>query len=85
MVDQPWTSRAPGSLRSRTGSATPRLTRREWEVLQLIAAGWTDRAIADALFISCRTVTTHVTRILRKLGVGSRVGAATYAVRHGIA
>jgi DNA-binding NarL/FixJ family response regulator len=69
---------------TRASSLPARLTRREREVLRLIAAGQRDRAIAEALCISYRTVTTHVTRILRKLGVGSRVGAAAYALRHGL-
>jgi non-specific serine/threonine protein kinase len=66
--------RAPGDL-----------THREREVLTLIAAGRTDQQIADALFISRRTATTHVTNILNKLGVDSRTSAAAVAVRHGLA
>jgi non-specific serine/threonine protein kinase len=61
------------------------LTQRELEVLRLIAAGHSDRAIAAALFISTRTVTTHVTHILTKLGSASRTEAAAWAVRHGVA
>ena len=57
--------------------ASPALTRREWEVLRLLAAGQTDREIADALFISRRTVNAHVANILGKLGVRSRREAAT--------
>jgi predicted ATPase/DNA-binding CsgD family transcriptional regulator len=57
------------------------LTRRERDVLRLVVAGRTDQEIADELFISYRTVTTHVTNILNKLGVGSRTEAAAVAVR----
>lgn len=52
------------------------LTTRELEVLRLVAAGQTDRAIAEGLFLSRRTVNAHVARILAKLGVGTRREAA---------
>jgi DNA-binding CsgD family transcriptional regulator len=60
------------------------LTPRELQVLRLIAEGMPDREIANALFISRRTVSHHVSVILSKLGVTSRVGAATYALRAGL-
>jgi non-specific serine/threonine protein kinase len=60
------------------------LTTREREVLQLVSAGRTDRQIADALFVSRRTVNTHVTHILGKLGVSSRTEAAAEAVRRNL-
>jgi len=52
------------------------LSRREQEVLLLVAADMTDREIARALGIAERTVRAHVSRIILKLGVASRVGAA---------
>ena len=58
------------------------LTEREVEVLQLVAAGRTNREIAEALFISLRTVTNHVTNILNKTDAANRAEAATYANRH---
>jgi DNA-binding CsgD family transcriptional regulator/tetratricopeptide (TPR) repeat protein len=58
------------------------LTRREHEVLKLLADGQTDREIATALSISPRTVETHVARILGKLELPGRTAAAAYAVRH---
>jgi DNA-binding CsgD family transcriptional regulator len=61
------------------------LTPREREVLGLLAAGLSDREIAEALFVSRYTAANHVARILAKLGVPSRTAAATYAVRHGLA
>ncbi|MGH2561281.1 MAG: LuxR C-terminal-related transcriptional regulator, partial [Thermomicrobiales bacterium] len=60
------------------------LTEREVEVLRLIADGMTDQAIAEALFVARRTVTTHVSSILGKLGVESRTAAAATATREGI-
>jgi DNA-binding CsgD family transcriptional regulator len=60
------------------------LTAREVEVLRLVAEGRTDREIAEALFVSPRTVTTHITNILSKLDVASRAAAAAYAVREGL-
>jgi DNA-binding CsgD family transcriptional regulator len=60
------------------------LSAREIEVLRLVAQGMIDREIAAALFISPRTVTTHVTHILDKLGVSTRTEAAAYALREGI-
>jgi len=60
------------------------LTSREHEVLQLLAAGRSNPEIADALFISRRTVTTHVTNLFAKLGVGNRVEAVTAAQRQGL-
>ena len=59
-------------------SLLPVLTRREREILPLLAARWTDKEIADVLCISHRTVTTHVTHIYEKLGIHSRRSAAAY-------
>lgn len=60
------------------------LTGREAEVLRLIAAGHTNRQIADELFISERTVARHVSNIFTKLAVSSRSAATGYAFRHGL-
>ena len=61
------------------------LSQREVEVLRLIAAGRTDREIADELVISSRTVNNHVRSILNKTAVANRTEAAAYATRHGLA
>lgn len=58
------------------------LTSREQQILELLAAGERTRSIAERLFISERTVRNHVTNILSKLGVHSRLEAVTYAMRH---
>jgi DNA-binding CsgD family transcriptional regulator/tetratricopeptide (TPR) repeat protein len=60
------------------------LTRREHEVLRLVAVGHSDREIAHALTISVRTVEHHVSSILTKTGVPRRSGIAAYALRHGL-
>jgi excisionase family DNA binding protein len=59
------------------------LSARELDVLTLLARGLRDREIADALFISVRTVEGHVARILTKLGVTSRTAAASAAIGQG--
>jgi len=61
------------------------LTPRETEVLRLVAEGRSNRAIAEMLSISERTVENHVLHILTKLDLDSRTAAATWAVRHEIA
>jgi DNA-binding NarL/FixJ family response regulator len=60
------------------------LTPRELEVLQLVALGHTNRAIGEELFMSEKTASVHVSRILGKLGVSGRVEAAAIAHRLGI-
>jgi non-specific serine/threonine protein kinase len=60
------------------------LTTRETDVLGLLMAGRSNPEIADALFISRRTVTTHVTNIFAKLGVSNRVEATTAAQQRGL-
>jgi NarL family two-component system response regulator LiaR len=60
------------------------LTARELEIARLVANGRSNQEIADELFISLRTVQTHVSNILSKLEVGSRAAVAAYAVRRGL-
>ncbi|WP_155286727.1 response regulator [Lacticaseibacillus zhaodongensis] len=60
------------------------LTSREREVLRLIAQGKSNQEIADELFITLKTVKTHVSNILAKLEVDDRTKAAIYAFKHGI-
>jgi DNA-binding NarL/FixJ family response regulator len=61
------------------------LSRRESEVLTLVAAGKTNRAIATELFISEKTVARHVSNIFMKLGLSSRAEATAYAYKRGLA
>jgi DNA-binding CsgD family transcriptional regulator len=61
------------------------LTPREAEVLRLVASGWTNQQIADALFITRKTASVHVSNILAKLGVSHRAEAGAVAHRVGLA
>ena len=58
------------------------LTRRELQVLRLVAAGKTNKAIAAELFLSEKTIDRHVSNILTKLDVPSRAAATAFAYRH---
>lgn len=60
------------------------LTRREYEVLILIAEGRNNKEIADILFISEKTVKNHVSNIFKKIEVNDRTQAAIYAYKHNI-
>ena len=68
------------SARSRAG-----LSRREEEILELVARGLSNKQIAAELTLSEHTVHRHVANILRKLRLSSRTAAATYAAKHGLA
>ncbi|QHE67332.1 helix-turn-helix transcriptional regulator [Rhodococcus sp. WAY2] len=77
---------APDLERVRTevgieSSASP-LTPRELNVLRLVAAGKTNRAVAEDLFLSEKTVARHVSNIFLKLGISSRSAATAYAYEH---
>ena len=60
------------------------LTAREQEVVKLVAEGYTNRQIAEALVISNKTVERHRANILEKLGMRDRVELTRYAIRHGL-
>jgi DNA-binding NarL/FixJ family response regulator len=60
------------------------LTRRELEVLSLVAQARTNRQIANELFISEKTVASHLSHIFTKLGLPSRAAATAYAYEHGL-
>jgi NarL family two-component system response regulator LiaR len=66
-------------------AAAEPLTEREAEVLSLVAQGLTNQEVADRLFVSERTVRTHVSGILSKLHLANRTRAALYALRKGLA
>ena len=67
-----------------TDEALPPITRREAEVLRLLACGASNKTIADTLGISPTTVRNHVEHLLAKLGVHSKLEAVVYAARSGL-
>ncbi|HEY0350771.1 MAG TPA: LuxR C-terminal-related transcriptional regulator [Gemmatimonadales bacterium] len=72
-----------GKTPSETTKGTgPRLTAREIQVLRLVATGQTNRAIADALGISEKTVARHLSNMFTKLGLTTRAAATAYAYQH---
>jgi DNA-binding NarL/FixJ family response regulator len=81
---------APRVLDEATGSRSPdddrldELTPREREVLAALGQGWSNRRIAAELYVSEKTVKTHVSSILTKLRVVDRTQAALFAVRTGV-
>jgi DNA-binding CsgD family transcriptional regulator len=74
----------PRGPRAATRSAPAGLTAREQEILALITEGLADREISQRLFISERTVQHHVSAVLSKIGVSSRIAAAREATRIGL-
>ena len=78
--------RAEALLRRLEGSARTdgELTSREREVAALLSEGLTNGQLAERLFISPKTAAVHVSNILTKLGLSSRVEIAAWAVRHGV-
>ncbi|WP_134217445.1 response regulator transcription factor [Pelotomaculum sp. FP] len=70
------------SSQNQLGTSSERLTRREFDVLRLVAHGENNRAIAKKLFISEKTVKNHLTNIFQKLGVEDRTQAAIHAVKN---
>ena len=68
--------------KSRQKKAHDDITNRELEVLLLVSKGYTNQEIADELFITLKTVKTHVSNILSKLEVNDRTQATIYAYQH---
>src|SRR5204862_8353965 len=60
------------------------LTRREVEVLRLVARGLSNKEIAERLVISPKTVSNHVEHIYAKIGASSRAAAGLFAMQHGL-
>jgi ATP/maltotriose-dependent transcriptional regulator MalT len=65
-------------------ASEPPLTRREVEILRLVARGWSNRRIAAELFLSAHTVKRHVANILRKFEAPSRAAAVSHGTHLGI-
>ena len=79
LIDADATKRAMERMIQMPGSE---LTEREREVLALIARGYTNKQIAEALTVTEKTARNHVSHILEKLGLSRRSEAAVYAVEH---
>ena len=73
----------PGQAAARSPGASD-LTERELEVLRLIAQGLSNHEIAERMIISEKTVKTHVSNLLGKLGLEDRTQAAIWALKHGL-
>lgn len=82
LIDADSAKQAMESLTQIPGSE---LTEREREVLALVARGYTNKQIADTLFVSEKTARNHVSHILDKLGLSRRSEAAAFAVEHKLA
>lgn len=78
-------ARRAAALLGGDGRLPAGLTRREGEVLRLVAAGRTNREVASALSLSEHTVSRHLNNIFAKLQVSSRAAATAYAYRHDLA
>jgi DNA-binding CsgD family transcriptional regulator len=81
---EPWLARIAAQFERATRQSAGSLSEREAQVLLLLAAGKTNRDIAEALFISEKTVARHVSNIFDKLDVSSRTGAAAWAFQHNL-
>ena len=78
-------SRGSGNRNAPSQATIARLTPREREVLQALAAGLSDREIAQQFLVSTETVRTHMVNLLHKLEVDSRLKALVFALKHGLA
>jgi DNA-binding NarL/FixJ family response regulator len=74
----------PVNIQHHLSSELQQLTEREREVLEQIARGLSNREIAEKMFISEKTVKTHVSNVLDKLGMEDRTRAAIWALKHGL-
>jgi DNA-binding CsgD family transcriptional regulator len=81
---EPWLARLAAPAERASHQRIGPLSEREAQVLRLLAVGKTNRAIADELFISEKTVARHVSNIFDKLGVSSRTGATAWAFQHNV-
>jgi DNA-binding NarL/FixJ family response regulator len=77
--------RASSAANGSSEALTAALSKREVEVLKLIASGKDNTQIARDLFISSKTVKNHISNILFKLQIDNRIQAAVYAVKSGLA
>jgi two-component system response regulator NreC len=74
----------PEKEKSKTVGIQIDFTQREIEIVQLLADGLTNKEIGDKLFISHRTVDTHRTNIMKKVGVNNIAGLISFAIKNGL-
>jgi DNA-binding NarL/FixJ family response regulator len=74
----------PAAASGGSAGGLEELTERETEILKLVSTGASNKEIANALYLSEKTVKNYLSTIFRKLQLNDRVQAATYAVRQGI-
>ncbi|MET8087564.1 LuxR C-terminal-related transcriptional regulator [Micromonospora sp. NPDC005237] len=95
LVDSPPLRRSVAGEQSRAAGAAGRLpaaaaggeltlTRREWDIARLVAAGASNAEAADQVYVTVKTVEAHLTRIFRKTGVSSRAGLAALLVSRAV-
>ena len=73
-----------GKTESKSGESDIDLTERETEILKLIADGYSNKEIGNKLFISHRTVDTHRTNMMKKIGVNNIAGLVSFAIKNEI-
>lgn len=73
-----------GRRKPSTKSVTSGLTRREYEIIEQVASGKSNQEVADALFVSVKTVETHKKNILDKLGLKNSLQLVRYAIKNNI-
>ncbi|GBC99646.1 Oxygen regulatory protein NreC [bacterium HR17] len=71
-------------VKKRTEQSMPKLSEREWQVLRLLAMGYTNQQIAQRLFLSVKTVETYRSRIADKLGLKTRAELVKFALQHNL-
>nr|WP_255534590.1 response regulator transcription factor [Chryseolinea lacunae] len=82
MVFEDFYSREVSARQTKQHLELTNLSKREMEVLQLVASGKSDKEVADQLFISTKTVNTHKMHILDKLGLKNTAELVKYAIKN---
>ena len=84
IIVEGFVKRPQGRETATVGKAESLLTKRETEVLQFIAQGYTNRKIAEVLYLSMRTVNTHRTNLMQKLDIHDTARLVRYAIEKGL-
>lgn len=84
LIFEDYYSREKDGRRRPNKSVGTGLTRREYEIIEQVASGKSNQEVADALFVSVKTVETHKKNILDKLGLKNSLQLVRYAIKHNI-